>query len=283
MDLEPPVDQVSNGTIGFDLTCTLCGYNLRTLASDSDCPECGQKVSVSIRGDYLKHSDPLWLARLQIGVGLASLALFLICADYVLSFLCYALSIYTPARALAYTGYSISALYDIALWLATTPESATQRIERGFEVRKLIRVAIVGDILLQLMVAGIFGIRMMGLPYIGSIVTGALIAFTFFRYLRTIALRVPAQRIYRDLSLVMYGLSFSILLRYLSPLLVSLSPTTTPRRASDKPDLAMTLPLCAYILFAIYGIVLLRRLSRTLAPISLESRDNWHKRPENAV
>jgi hypothetical protein len=47
-------------TIETDLPCAICGYNLRGLASDANCPECGQAVARTFMPD-LQRSDPAWL------------------------------------------------------------------------------------------------------------------------------------------------------------------------------------------------------------------------------
>ncbi len=47
--------------IADDLACAECGYNLRTLAYDANCPECGMSVLVSTRGDRLSAAPSAWL------------------------------------------------------------------------------------------------------------------------------------------------------------------------------------------------------------------------------
>ncbi|MCA9254284.1 MAG: hypothetical protein KDA33_01545 [Phycisphaerales bacterium] len=49
-------------SIGHDLACVSCGYNLRTLDAAGTCPECGERVSVSKLAAIEKLS-PEWTAR----------------------------------------------------------------------------------------------------------------------------------------------------------------------------------------------------------------------------
>jgi len=59
------------GIVQHDLSCLGCGYNLRTLADDGRCPECGRFVRDSLRlHGLLRNSDPDWLLRLHDGLGL---------------------------------------------------------------------------------------------------------------------------------------------------------------------------------------------------------------------
>jgi cytochrome b561 len=53
MDTEPVV-------IDSDLPCAICGYNLKGLSVDANCPECGQSVARSYTPDLLR-SNPQWL------------------------------------------------------------------------------------------------------------------------------------------------------------------------------------------------------------------------------
>jgi len=57
-------------TIGQDTPCFRCGYNLRGLAMNGCCPECGTAVEVSRAGRHLAASDPRWRWRLRLGAGL---------------------------------------------------------------------------------------------------------------------------------------------------------------------------------------------------------------------
>jgi hypothetical protein len=62
----------ADGRVAEDLPCIRCEYNLRTLHEEAKCPECGTDVSLSIRGNWLKYSDPGWLTRMARGLELTS-------------------------------------------------------------------------------------------------------------------------------------------------------------------------------------------------------------------
>src|SRR5690554_3779929 len=49
------------------LLCVTCGYDLRALAPDRACPECGTPVERSMRSDLLIDAEPRWLRKLILG------------------------------------------------------------------------------------------------------------------------------------------------------------------------------------------------------------------------
>jgi len=54
-------------TIGRDAACYGCGYNLRSLAYDHDCPECGKPIAAWVRADRIGTIDPAWLGKARRG------------------------------------------------------------------------------------------------------------------------------------------------------------------------------------------------------------------------
>ena len=55
---------------GIDPHCVHCGYNLRGLATDGRCPECGALIAPSLRNDLLSVADSGWLSRVHRGLTL---------------------------------------------------------------------------------------------------------------------------------------------------------------------------------------------------------------------
>ena len=58
----PPDASAPPLTIDTDLPCAICNYNLKGLATDSACPECGQPIARTFTPD-LTLSPPAWLRR----------------------------------------------------------------------------------------------------------------------------------------------------------------------------------------------------------------------------
>lgn len=55
-------------TIDRDLPCARCGYNLRGIAGDDKCPECGSPVEYSLHGDWLRYADRYWAKQVLRGL-----------------------------------------------------------------------------------------------------------------------------------------------------------------------------------------------------------------------
>ncbi len=54
--------ETSPAVVEGDLPCAICGYNLKGLAADINCPECGQPIARTLSPN-LHRSNPEWLRR----------------------------------------------------------------------------------------------------------------------------------------------------------------------------------------------------------------------------
>lgn len=72
---EPQAPPDDEGRLRATLRCIPCGYNLRGLALDGVCPECGTPVRQSLLRDDLRLADPVWLRKIQRGLLLLMLAI----------------------------------------------------------------------------------------------------------------------------------------------------------------------------------------------------------------
>jgi hypothetical protein len=81
-DPDTVVDLVTNRLV-CDVACRTCGYNLKSLAADADCPECGTAVELSLCGDFLAFANPDWLKVVRWGVMIVFIGAFLLTMTFL--------------------------------------------------------------------------------------------------------------------------------------------------------------------------------------------------------
>jgi len=116
-------------TVATDVPCLNCSYNLRTLSLAGKCPECGQPVSISFRGDLLIYAPKRWLTTVTLGCRALTLGL-------LLPILCYPLLRNPLTRAP--TLLSLSALHVFGIYLLTRPEPNSDGARAGAPLRLLL-------------------------------------------------------------------------------------------------------------------------------------------------
>lgn len=73
-----PPDTIQPPTVvEDDRMCVRCGYNLRTLSLDANCPECAAPVRNSFLSDKLVFSHPTWVRSLARGTGIGCVGVLL--------------------------------------------------------------------------------------------------------------------------------------------------------------------------------------------------------------
>ncbi len=179
--------------IDVDSPCMSCGYNLRGLQTDSNCPECGHIISASLRGDMLRFSDPKWLAQLRLG---ASLKLWAIVVSFVLSFVAgFAGAFFgLPILLVQFAALVGSVMALWGTWCITSQEPRIALTDDSLTLRKFIRTCAiasgVGDLLHMVADVG----PLPALMYTVSLLlglTGYAASYGELFYFRRFANRIP--------------------------------------------------------------------------------------------
>ena len=151
---EAEVADSESRTIDRDLSCMICGYNLRGLQTAGACPECGTDIARSTQGDLLEFADRNWVGSVYRGTCLLTIAdgLLVICilAAIVIPFVLMAVSNPTASNVVGTTFsimLSVSSLTAIVLmvlgvWLVTKQEPRVSVTEQAASNRRIARAAV---------------------------------------------------------------------------------------------------------------------------------------------
>lgn len=194
----------AQGRLDEDVPCRDCGYSLRGLELEGNCPECHAPVRRSVHAELLRFADPGWLKRVAWGTGLMAVAIP-------------AMVPATGAALVAADGDRVGAALVLALattvpvvavWLATAPEPA--HVERRPISRPAARVSLLCGILLaaallQALAADWWppALHRRGPALVladGALFLIGLLALGSWG--RSLALRLPADRLARRIRIV---------------------------------------------------------------------------------
>lgn len=147
-----PGETIDRGSVLSDRACNRCSYNLRGLAVEGACPECGAPVIDSLRGLLIAYASPeyvrdvllglrliIWAAIIQAGVSVLGAAAGLVVA----------LNVRTPSAIVLSSfirqlvALAAALLWVWAYWLYTRLDPGYVGQESAVGARRLIRVAVV--------------------------------------------------------------------------------------------------------------------------------------------
>lgn len=205
MTQTPPVPQA----VERSLSCRRCGYELRGLAREGTCPECGAPVADALSGGILHLAAPEYLRWINRGAALVfwiGIAFSLYFAAEIAIIVCRDLN-YSVSRGTEMTVAGAGALGGLlnalGWWWVSEPDPAFIGRDPSERVRKFARVTF-----LILMATEIAGLALTALgPSLPAVVTTindilnfAVAIVSYFPsvlYLRVLARRVPDEALAR--------------------------------------------------------------------------------------
>lgn len=136
MDTTPAIGE----HVDRDVPCANCGYQLRTLHVARVCPECGQPIADSLRGDRLRWSNREWLSRIALGATLLRVGvrwgfITLVVEMALMIALAALASVWSPPfdaewlieRAFLATLWIVASAAAVGLFLVSTPDPASRK------------------------------------------------------------------------------------------------------------------------------------------------------------
>ena len=285
------------GRLAEDVVCRSCGYNLRGLMLDGNCPECDTTIEYTLHRFLLRFSDPAWLTRIRFGLTLlivAMLAGIVLGAVWLAVFL-FALDMIELSPVMVGT---IVLLPTVALTImsvvgyvyVTTAEPGSISSGTLWSARRVARLGLISSAVIGLVAViidqdtytpfamassenGWIHSVMWGLSLLSTL-AGIIGLFASFIYGRSLALRFPADRLAKITRLVMWGYMIPSMAASLGAIVFA--AWLDGNTFNTSSDLFFTVMMVFQVvcgvpvlLFSIWGIVLLfifrHRLKRVLA------------------
>jgi len=253
------------GMILCDVSCRRCAYNLRGLNRDGLCPECATPVAVSMRGDLLRFSDPVWVGKLARGAHYAFWGVFVglaaACVGQTIA------RIGSPIGGIVVVVGGLLSLYGA--WLLTDPDPS-QNLQPGLlTLRRFVRVALLVDLASDVIEIPVSAAPLaLVLPIVWRVlyVVGALLGlaglFAELMYLEKLAGRIPDQARARDARIVRWGYAAGGLVIPVGALAVWLAPRAAPSGAMVIGGVVALGAGVTLLVFRILYLILLWRLGK---------------------
>lgn len=214
-----------------EVRCLNCGYDLRGLAREGACPECGAAVADSLRGNLLRYASAEYLKTLHTGVFLVQASIIVQIVGTLGMVVVVAATVGAGAMVATLAEHAITLLLSAAAlmsvagwWMFSSPNPAETGEDRGVTARQVVRATVVisalGTIANQ--VAGVVYVPAPGAVGAGGAMPSDLVGmaiaatgvistiawavwfFAAMRYLRWLAPRLPDVRVYERAKLMMW-------------------------------------------------------------------------------
>lgn len=291
---ELPLDE--QGHVLIDLNCLSCGYNLRGLSPDGRCPECGIAVGKSAYGDLLGYCEPTWVESLASGMNwiVAYLAMTII-GLVGMFFLGVALQ---PGQSdasmmiLVFAG-GVGLIEIVGYWKLTTPEPSRLSEPTVLSPPTVARYGRITALVVGLAALAVLlnstskdSTRLGLVAYLVGEMAGIAALVALLMHVSTLAARVPDERLARHTRNVMYGLSTAWFFSFIGRVLDTAQVWGGPNMAtplSPALDTLSTTATCLtgllWLIFGIWGLLLIFRYRRAFATVSHQARTTWASEP----
>ncbi len=267
-----------------DVPCRQCAYNLRGLAANGRCPECGQPVALSINGDLLCFSDPNWVAKLRTGA-LIILASIL---GSTLSFVLALAATYVLRRSFLVEQHILGLLIGIALvvgaWLLTEPDPSGVGERDYGRPRRIVRVTLLlglADHLIRIAMGQLRPdpIGRLALAVLLIFIAAGSVAGTFalLLYLAKLAGRIPSNRLAGRARSLTWGYGGLRGLVVLGGVVLTIAKSDGARAVLVTGSCAM-MPLNLMLLVAgLLYVLMLNDFKKEFRKQEKLARNNWKK------
>jgi hypothetical protein len=257
--------------VAADTPCRKCQYNLRSLSLAGRCPECGTPVGLSIKGDLLCYSEPLWLHSLRRGTNctVGGIVIDIVALIFVL--------VGDPVQSRV-ADILAAILCWVGAWLLTTSDPSGLGEDNYGTSRKVIRITLLVSILIEMTqladetIAIPSGLNIAVQMIEGiALIVGVVGPVAMLNYLRKLALRLPSHPIADRAKFLMYALPISYCVVEVPSLLVKMVGAMNAGGFSCF----ILLGAIAYFVFYLMYLRMLMRLGNIFKSAETFARLTW--------
>ena len=290
----PPTD---TRQINAPIACRRCGYILKGLGSEGNCPECAAPIEYSLRENRLRFADPTWLHQITRGAAWLIAYVFITIAALIANII--ASRILSPAGTEVISlgmGFLLACIWSLAVFLFTARDPAVSVPESSkLNTSKLARIGAIGALADSVIQLTFTFVNVSATPVQIIVAVLNLIVFVgliaMFVHAHALARRIPDTRLMAQIKIVGWGLALPIALIaifqggiWLWAIITSWTgnqPGPTPAMAGALGIIgAVILPAScvlgvALIVFYIWAIVMLFMMRSALAEEAKVAHVMW--------
>jgi hypothetical protein len=272
--------------VAADVPCRKCQYNLRGLAADGKCPECGSPVRVSIRGPLIRYSDPQWVDLLRRGINCIIWGVVAAILGVIVG------AVISGATGNAVPAILISLCSSLLIvagsWFLTSPDPSGIGEDAYGTSRKVIRITLIIRVISDLTgfaeQTGTFppDVRRL-LVVLGIIaqISGVVGTMAMLNYLSKLAERIPDDQLSERAKFLMYaiGTCYGIFIALIA--IIALAASSAARGGGGGLGAVAGLGCIffivgiALIVFMIRYLLFLGSLNTQLAEQGALARQSW--------
>lgn len=261
--------------IAHDVPCVNCGYNLRGLGRSQVCPECGETIERSLRGDWIWFSDPAWLRRMRAGTRwlfwvIVVVFVLRITSRVLIQFGISQLGPLSSNSAITWVFVGVNAVAALlrlpGLWLVTIAEPGRSRDARGAVARRVARVGMLGAEVLSVLALPVWFIANNAVTIPVSLTLGVIKCVglvALFQYARVLATRTANRSLRLQTVVVMFGMcGVAALMPAQAAAYYTVYLFGTLDKLGDTIWVTSMVLTLTQIVFVIWSLVLLRLFGR---------------------
>ena len=283
---DAPDDGAFTPVVELERVCLRCGYDLRGLDARSVCPECGMPVVNSLRGRYLRYSDPAFLTMLSVGSRLVVAAFVLLLIGWAWAVVTRAVGVFwlgPVSLASAALGLGASLCGLAGWWLISAPDPALRGHDPADRTRSVLRVSltVMAAAVMLRHFGGMIPVAAGGMfsniartGFLLGTLAGLIKFFAAMSYLARLARRIPDEDLAKAPPMLRNALIVIVLASIGLMVIVEMSSGSGPG-GTIGPYVVFLICSVGLLVWSLLYVAMLRLFGRELDAARRAATHNW--------